>query len=371
MLMVYGLIYLIFVSLPAETAFGGHTVNGKDIHQQSISDSTDQDGLRLMILPIVFRSPDTGFAFGVLPQLIFRTATASNPSTLRMDAYYTQNGQYHIQARSNNWLRNDQIQLTGKASIKKWPTSFYGIGSSISSDLQESFTESLYEAEAGFKRRFKRNYFVGAGGSVRYAKISSVEAGGILAAGSVPGSSDSFISGVDAALAYDTRDNLFFPSSGSYHQLNLFGSSKYLGSDYSFLRATADFRKYLRVFDSQVLAIQAVGTFSNGLVPFRMMPPVGGDLRGYSSARYINKHAVSLQMEYRIVPLFWRLGVVFFAGTGDAFSSFSDIDAGRLKHIAGLGIRYVFFQDEKINIRFDISFGRRSFGDYIDLLEAY
>jgi len=369
--MVYGLICLIFISLPAKSTSGEHSVEGRGIQQSSLSDSTEQDGPRLMVLPIVFRSPDTGFAFGVLPQLIFRTATASNPSTLRVDAYYTQNGQYHVQTRINSWLRNDQIQLTGKASIKKWPTSFYGIGSSISSNLKESFTEDLYEAEAAFRRRTGANFFVGLGGSVRYAKISSKESGGLLSDGIIPGSEDTFISGINAGIIYDTRDNHFYPSSGSYHQFTVFGAPTFLGNDFSFTRATLDLRQYISVTDLQVLAFQALGSFSGGDVPFRLLPSVGSSLRGYPSSRYIDRHSVSLQMEYRIVPLFWRIGFVFFAGTGDVFNSFKYINTKDLKHMAGFGLRYVFFRGERINIRFDVSFGRQSFGDYIDLTEAY
>jgi outer membrane protein assembly factor BamA len=369
--MVYGFIFLALTILPAKSNSGAPFLMSTDSLHISASDTTDQSSARLMLLPILFRSPDTGFALGVLPQLIFHSGSSTNPSTLRLDSYYTQENQYHILLRSNNWLRKDRLQLLGRGSLKKWPTSFYGIGNDTSEELKETFTEFLYEANVSFKRRVGKSYFIGLGGSVRYAKISSKESGGILAEESIPGSNDTFISGLDATATYDTRDNHFFPASGSYHQLSFYGSPQFLGSDYSFVRLSADLRTYFSVADNQVFAIQATSSVSGGDVPFRMMPSVGRNLRGYSSARYIDKHMFSIQCEYRVVPIFWRLGFVVFAGTGDVFSNINDIKLNNMKHMAGFGIRYVFFRNEKINIRFDFSFGRQSAGDYIDLTEAY
>lgn len=349
----------------------GDLYNRGDSFHATVQDTAGQSKLRLMLLPILFRSPDTGFAGGVLQQLIFRSAGASNPSTLRLDAYYTQENQYHILLRSNNWIRNDQLNLSGKLSVRHWPTSFYGIGNDTSDDDKESFTESLYDISLGARKLIAKSLYLGGGATLRYAEIETFDTSEHLNSGNIAGSGNSFVTGISSDLTYDTRDNHFYPTTGSNHKLNLFGTLKNFGSQYSFLQLSLDARKYVSLPGKQSLAFRGISTFSFGEMPFRMLPAVGGSLRGYPSSRYIDRHLVSIQVEYRVVPVFWRLGFVIFAGTGDVFSGADDIRFNNFKHMAGMGLRYVIFRDENINIRFDFGIGRQSSGDYIDLTEAY
>lgn len=77
-------------------------VNASDFSESaemSVTDSTGNKKLQVMILPIIFSSPDIRLALGVLPQVVFRSSTSDNPSSIRMDAYYTLNKQYHLLLR--------------------------------------------------------------------------------------------------------------------------------------------------------------------------------------------------------------------------------------------------------------------------------
>lgn len=335
------------------------------------TDSTRQNRARLMLLPIIFKSPDTGLAAGVLPQLVFRSSSTGNPSRIRMDSYYTQNRQYHLLLRSTYWFADNNRNLTGKVSLKEWPTSFYGIGKHASSGSQEKFTETLYEASVEATGRIAPGLFAGAGYGMRYGKLAVDDTDGALFSGSIPGSGTTFISGVHGVLRFDTRDNHFFPTSGSLHRVELFGAMKPLGSDYGFTRLTVDLRRYFSFHPAHALAVQAIGIATGGTVPFRMLPSAGSTLRGYSTVRHIDRNLVALQLEYRVVPVAWRLGMVAFGGVGEVFDRPADIQLNKLKFAAGIGLRYQFSRPEKINIRFDYGLGRDSSGDYIDLNEAF
>jgi tetratricopeptide (TPR) repeat protein len=164
---------------------------------------------------------------------------------------------------------------------------------------------------------------------------------GILAAGTIRGSGNTFISGLGGVLQYDTRDNHFYPESGSLHKFEIYTASKMIGSDYGFTRFTFDARRYISLYPSHVIAIQAVGMFTAGSVPFRVLPSVGNVFRGYSSVRYIDRHLIALQAEYRVVPLTWRVGFTAFAGISDVFSQLNDISHENLKYVVGMGIRYL------------------------------
>ena len=129
--------------------------------------------------------------------------------------------------------------------------------------------------------------------------------------------------------------------------------------------------KYLTMHKNQVLAIQGVGIAAFGKVPFRFFPSIGNTLRGYSSTRYIDKYLFATRLEYRFVPVIWRLGFTVFAGIGDVFSTPGDLAWNRLKYTVGLGLRFVFSRKEKLNVRMDYGFGKNSSGNYIDIMEAY
>ncbi|MGK7371090.1 MAG: hypothetical protein ACNS64_12825, partial [Candidatus Halalkalibacterium sp. M3_1C_030] len=79
-----------------------------------------------------------------------------------MDAYYTQNKQYHVLLRPTLWLDNRFVNLSGKFSFKKWPTNFYGIGNINSLESPEKFTETLYEASVEATSHLGSDYFAGA-----------------------------------------------------------------------------------------------------------------------------------------------------------------------------------------------------------------
>ena len=79
----------------------------------------------------------------------------------------------------------------------------------------------------------------------------------------------------------------------------------------------------------------------------------------------------AVQAEYRAVPVWWRLGFVVFAGVGEVAETLNTFSLDDPKYAVGLGIRFLLFSKEKITVRQDFGFGRDSFGDYLDLNEAF
>ena len=61
-----------------------------------------------------------------------------------------------------------------------------------------------------------------------------------------------------------------------------------------------------------------------------------------------------------------------FAGVGDVFGSdASDVSLDELKYSYGLGLRFLFNRQEKINLRADFGFGQDTRGVYFGLEEAF
>jgi hypothetical protein len=334
------------------------------------ADSSSKN-LRFMVLPIVFRSPDTGFAFGVLPQVVFRTPGSRYPSSVRMDTYYTQENQYHFLLRSTYRFPEDAAVIDGTFSFKNWPTYFYGVGPNTPEDNRELFTENLLEFRLEATRPVTQRVYTGLGYSLRHGNIRPEHEISLLNSAPFINDKKNLVSGITSVVRYDSRDNHFYPTSGSLHRAEFLIAMKPLGSDQDFTMVSLDFRHYIQLFRSHVLALQAVGIRTGGNVPFRMLPSTGSTLRGYSTVRNIDRNLIALQAEYRVVPAAWRFGFTVFAGAGEVFHRFDDIRLNRVKYTAGIGIRYIFSREEKINIRLDYGVGRNSSGDYIDLTEAF
>lgn len=363
------IICIVFAPIPA-TGFEASIVK-ESIVSQTETDSLRRKPVNFLVLPIIFKSPDTGWAFGALPQAVYRTGSSQHPSSVRVDAYYTQKNQYHFLLRSTNWFHGDRTNVDGKLSLKKWPTFYYGIGNDTPASLKESFTENLLEGSLQGIRRIGKNWYAGANYSMRYGEIRELNGEGLVSQNFPGGSNEIFTSGLAAIFRFDTRDHHFFPTRGFFHNVEVYTALKALASDYAFTTITADLRMYVPLHPSHSMAVQVFSVTGTGDMPFRQLPSVGSVLRGYSNVRHIDKNLALLQAEYRFVPVMWRVGFVVFAGAGDVFNHPGDIELNKLKYNGGLGIRYQFSREEKINIRADYGVGRKTAGDYIDLGEAF
>ena len=80
-------------------------------------------------------------------------------------------------------------------------------------------------------------------------------------------------------------------------------------------------------------------------------------MRGYFEGRYRDLTFMMLQMEYRQY-FWWRLGYVVFGGVGDVADDLLNYTFKDLKYSYGLGLRFLFNQKEKVNIRIDLGFGQ-------------
>jgi hypothetical protein len=103
-----------------------------------------------------------------------------------------------------------------------------------------------------------------------------------------------------------------------------------------------------------------------------MLATFGGQnlLRGYYDGRYRDKHAATLQAEYRR-RLTGRWGIVAFAGAGGVAPNLNSFQLRNTRPSGGLGVRYLISKSEGINLRLDFGFGKGSSGVYFTGGEAF
>jgi outer membrane protein assembly factor BamA len=364
--MITPMILLLALNLSTPTTATVDTVDTASVDSTQLS-----HGARFIVLPIIFSSPDTRWAGGVLPQVVFETGQGERSSSIRMDAFYTQNRQFTVRLRPTLWLQHDQYVLGANAAFKKWPTNYYGIYSPANAELKEPYTELFVENSLEAARRVAPQLYVGLRHDYRHSRLRDLTTDGELVRGEIPGSFGGTTSGVGLIVRYDNRNHDFYPSGGGYYQLSMKTAQRFLGSDYRYAAVEIDARRYYSPGGPHAVAGQAVVRLTEGDAPFQLMPGVGSVLRGYSTARYVGADLIALQAEYRVVPLFWRVGLVGFVGAAQIAPTISDFSFNEVKYMIGVGARVQLSRQDAINIRWDFGYGLKSSGDYLDLGEAF
>ncbi len=330
----------------------------------------------LVFIPVLYYSPETKIAFGAALQYYFRESGSradSRPSTLVPVLIYTQRNQIVALLAAETYWKDEAYRLDGYLGYSKFPDKFYGIGNDTPDEIEEDYTPKYAELRVGAQRRLFSGLYFGLGYELQDIEVTEIDPDGLLAEGSITGSEGGLSSGISLLANWDTRDNLFLPGKGSFHQLkaSFFGSP--LGSDFTYNRYTLDLRRYLTTFASQTLALQVVAGISTGSPPFNQLAKLGGEalMRGYYDGRYRDKNVIVVQAEYRIIPIWRRLGLVGFLGLGDVANEVSAFRLSDFKYSAGGGIRFLLNRAEGITLRLDFGFGRGTSGMYITLGEAF
>jgi outer membrane protein assembly factor BamA len=339
------------------------------------ADTTQEKGHGWLFYPIFFYSPETKTAFGAGLGYFFYepgSTTVTRPSTILSNFIYTQNKQTLADLLTDIYWKDEKYHFTGGFGYLKFPDKFYGIGNDTAEDDQEDYTPENSYVSLSLQIQALPGLYLGPIYELYNSELREVEEQGLLATEKVLGSAGGKASCLGMQINWDTRDNIYYPSTGGYHQLSASLFRDDLGGEFNFKRYVLDLRQYKKISSDHILAIQAYGQSTNGDVPFQLLSQLGGDnrMRGYYKGRYRDHDMLVLQTEYRL-PLWGRLGLVGFAGVGDVAGKTSKFQLSDFKLSIGIGLRYLFVPKEKLNLRLDFGFGKDSSGFYINFTEAF
>ncbi len=330
-----------------------------------------------LVLPIVYRTPETGWAAGVGGLVALRRSDApreAHPSSILFAAVATERRQHSVSITPEFYLGGGASVLYGYFEYSKFPADFYGIGGNTPDGARENFTPRHISIEANWVWRIKAVAGLFAG--IRYVgdffRFDPFDPGGQLAREVVPGAGAGRTSGLGAMVRFDSRDSVFAPSSGSYHQLSAELNNSVLGSSFDYLKVKADLRSFFPLFGPSVLAVQGIMEAAVGTAPLLMLPKLGGDsmMRGYYKGRYRDNVLTAVQAEFRF-PVWWRFGGVVFAAAGGVADSLGRINPAEFKLAWGWGLRFKISSGEGINLRMDIGYGKQGSGVYFTANEAF
>lgn len=334
---------------------------------------------KFIVAPVVTYSPETNLTFGTGAKYLFKfngSGEETRVSNMPMSLSYTLNNQFIVYSGFEIFTNQEKWVIEGNLLFQNYPRLYYGIGKETSKKDVEQYNYYQVLIEPIFlKQLFARYLFIGAG--IRYNAIFNVEAesGNTLNNERPIGFNGSTSVGLEAAVLYDSRNNILNAKDGWYLEATYGFYKKMFGSTHEFELTRFDIRHFRKLWNKKndVLAFQLFGRFSHGNVPFNELALFGGDdiLRGYREGRYIDRHLIAGQTEYRKTFGNSRWGAVAFLGAGDVYANLNEFKLGNFRPNYGAGIRFMLDRSENLNIRFDYGFGEDSNYFYLSISEAF
>ncbi|OYU97258.1 MAG: hypothetical protein CFE21_02910 [Bacteroidetes bacterium B1(2017)] len=325
-------------------------------------------------LPIWAVTPETGIKLGLSLGYMFRLGDKEDtrPSMVRVNTSYTQMGQFNIRPGVDIFFDENKYNLKAQYVYNDFNEYYWGIGNQAADSAKELYDFQQHKVNARLTRQVLKSVYVG--GQLMYEKIydTRFKESSLTPSSSTTGINGYDILGAGLALAYDNRDNIYYPLKGAYVEISNYWFFRSNLGHHAFQSVTLDARKFFCLWKENVLAVQAYGSFNEGDVPYRQMGTMGNEMimRGYYNGRFRDNYFASTQAEFR-KTVWGPLGVVVFGGLGNVGSTTQNL----LEHIKpnyGFGFRGTAIRREHINARIDFGFGEGKIkGFYFTLSEAF
>lgn len=176
------------------------------------------------------------------------------------------------------------------------------------------------------------------------------------------------VGGVTPSVAFDTRDNMFTPTRGTYVEGTTGFFDPAFGGDDSFQRVYGVYLGYWPLHPKVTLGVKAEATFTFGDTPFYMLPFI--QLRGAPVMRYQGQEAADTEWEMRW-QCWRRYSVVGFVGLGSAWNDFQHVDNANSIVTGGTGFRYEIARKYGLHAGLDVAWGPDNTAIYIQFGSAW
>lgn len=361
--------------------------------------------ITILPVPVLFYQQETGAGYGLGGLLSGRLGndTLTRASNMRVQFWTTQKSQSLVQFVHTIYSPGEKYYLNGEISAYKNRLYFFGVGNDEPQvqKSNRSFVDfQLFIINQRVQKSIAKNQFLGA--QYRLSRVYNLgqEPGRVDDNGdAIPvaqGGPNYFLqdprvdlrqtrnfslSGLGPVYTYDSRDVALAASKGSLLDLQVMFNGKFVGSDYNFVRYQIDARHFQPIFSNKtILALQFLGQFHSGNVPWYGLAGLGANLggtlynnanlmRGIYEQRFRDRQMMTAQAELR-QHLFWRIDGAAFLGVGQVGYNISDYSFGGLHTAGGVGARFNFIRRDRVNLRFDYAFGTDP-GFYFAIGEAF
>jgi outer membrane protein assembly factor BamA len=167
---------------------------------------------------------------------------------------------------------------------------------------------------------------------------------------------------------WDTRDNIFTPTRGTFLEATFDVATTWLGSDHDFQVLSLVAIQYFPLPHGLFLGVRADGGASFGNLPFYARPSI--DLRGVSAMRYQGQEIAQLEAELRW-QFYGRWSVLAFASAAGAWNHFEQFQNSQGIVAGGGGFRYEIARKYGIHMGIDVAGSRDTGALYIQVGSAW
>lgn len=324
-------------------------------------------------LPIPQSNPALGTGLTVIGMALYNPNESDRPWVTGVAAMKAGDSTAFGIVQQANLLQNN-LRLLAVAGRADLDLKFYGVGSAAGSrdvylPMEQQGTGGLLQALYHVGNR----WFLG----LRYQNMrikSTLDLSQLPVIGSVikPIELEHRTASLGPAVEFDTRDDSFYPTTGTYAKGNLNFSSPTVGSDVSFRQLQLSWNRYWQYATNTVFAARVSGCAVGGDVPFTSLCMFGSsnDLRGYATGQYRDRAMLAAQAEMR-----WkfahRWGAVAFGGVGGVAPKFSELLDEKVLASAGVGLRWQASKDYKVNVSLDAAFTKDDRTVYLYVGESF
>ncbi|MCD4651279.1 MAG: outer membrane protein assembly factor [Candidatus Cloacimonetes bacterium] len=329
----------------------------------------------IFLMPVIFYSSDTGTGFGASAIYLYNTESSNNTNQIWTTGCYTTKKHILMSTQIEHNF-NSRLKSSIDLVVRKYPGSFYGVGTNSEYDNKEDYLNTCFKVEISCIRKVSSAIWLGPIYKLVSESISEKKLGGMLDSG-IYGSGSTLSSGLGYTAIYDTRDHEFYPSSGTMITLKQLVYLKQLGSDKLHSRHELDFRQFVQLYGENILAFQSISKLADGDTPVLQLPGIGNDniFRGYHAGRFRDKILTIAQLEYRF-PIWRRLKGTVFGATATLADKLALLSTTNLKNAGGVGLRFALVPEKKIHLRLDFTWNDLSgdenvTGIYLQFKEAF
>jgi hypothetical protein len=354
------------------------------------------DPWTLQGIPLLFPSADTGFNLGL--NAVFANVKREDPHEMEIaaQALASDAGRYkHFLRLDLPHAFNDQYHITGRVSYNRDINfRYFGIGNETPADRELIKADSIiYKNQRtgpGFNLailKYVNRYFqMGPLLGLKWTDVT-YPTGSLLDNEKPLGIAGGKTHNIGFAFVYDALDFAPNPRRGNFHELFLNWSTKYLGSDYDFLRSTYTFRRFWSLYPTLTLAHRTLFEVISGDAPFFELGAVGGSdstigfggdkfIRGYQSNRFIDhiKMALGFELRWEAFEFGWakqKLEVVFapWVDLGRVWNQLLPLQIGTIHASTGWGTRITW--NDRFIIRGDFALTPEGSALYVELGHSF
>ncbi|MDW4497226.1 BamA/TamA family outer membrane protein [Sulfitobacter sp. D35] len=300
--------------------------------------------------PVPFKSPALGSGLALGGAWLFSDDAGSDGSSIGLGAFRTSNGSEGIGAGLSFNLDNN-----------RWQVSFLAASADLNYDLfvlgiPVPITQSANAVDATFEYGFQSGLSLGFGLSYAETTIGLQRGEDGILPQSVQLDSDLAVAKFRLLANYDTRDDSYYPTTGTLFSGQLaYGEVTNIGQR-DYLKGVLKAAAYRPVFSEGVIAGRLTACAAEEAAPFFDSCAIGptDGFRGFSSTQYLDDALFSVQAEYRGRITNW-LGFVVFAGAGSVDDDLAGAVTGEYQTAAGLGARIRLSKSYPLDYSIDYS----------------